>query len=253
MLTFPTCAHEEAGSYCSLPIKFILLNATYMKMELCLLVVVFSLLSVRESSAQLENQIIFNDADNISKISKGGGGYFASMPIYDGVSGSPLLFEGTQATVFREGRPLKGTYSLIFDASRNLFLLKSSANYFELNPMKIDSILIGDKHFEFIKGVYFELVFKGEVSLLKKYEARVEKPSYVPALNTGSKESSWKMTENYFLLVTNEVREISPNKRALKKALYDQRELLGYLESSDQKINSYQDMVTLLTLFYSRP
>jgi hypothetical protein len=131
--------------------------------------------------------------------------------------------------------------------------VKSNANYFELDPVKIDSILIGDKHFEFIKNTYFEILFKGEVSLLKKYVASVEKPSYVPALNTGSKESRWKISENYFLLVANDVREITSSRRALKKALYGQQDLLSYLESSDQKISSYQDIVALLALFYTRP
>jgi len=201
------------------------------------------------SEAQHSSQVLLNDNENIEKITKGGGGYYVSKPIYDGVDGSPFLFEEKLGKVYKGGKPSSKDYFFTYDVSKKVILIRDSKHIFELNPDQIDYVLLEGRKFVFIKGSYYELLTEGEFLFLKQYSATLQKPNYNPALGSGNRNNEWKITAFYYLNVQGDIRKISLSGKSLKKALSDQTSFAEWAEEKKIKIGDEKDVINVLSLY----
>ena len=197
--------------------------------------------------AQTTNQILFNDQSSIEKISKGGGGYRATSTVNNESEGSPLLFDWATAQIVMKG---KGSvqYEVTYDAARDIFLMRYKGLIWEIEALKIDTIRADDRKFITIGGGYYQTLNNGTISLLKKYKASLLKPNYIPALNTGSKQSRWQISDTYFLQVKDELTEISLSKKAFQKSLSLSPDDLKKIEAKGLKFNKEADVIAILLL-----
>lgn len=196
--------------------------------------------------AQTSNQVIFNDQQSIQKISKGGGGYFASNPVYNGVDGTPYLFEWETAKIVVKGQALTKGYSVSYDAARDIFLVRDNSQVLEIDEDLIDTLVVKDLKFVSIQGDYYQLLGKKGVPFLKKYKAEVQKPNYIPALNTGSKTSNWQINKYFFVFHQSEVKPISLTKNSIQKVLGLDEETIKEINRKGLKFNRESDVITIL-------
>ena len=196
--------------------------------------------------SQTANQVLFNDNDNIQKISKGGGGYLAVIPIYEGIEGSPVLFEWTPATIVIKGKSSLNGHLVSYDVSRNVFLARVRSQVLEIDHLRLDTIIVGRMKFVTINDQYFEVIGNGKIPLLKKYTAEVRKPDYIPALDTGSKVSRWEISNSYFIRYNSALHKVSLSKASIKKELDLDISFVKEMERIGLKFNSAEDLVQIL-------
>lgn len=196
--------------------------------------------------AQTSNQVIFNDQQSIQKISKGGGGYFASNPVYNGVDGTPYLFEWETAKIVAKGQALAKNYSVAYDAARDVFLVRENSVVLEIDEHLIDTIIVKDLKFVSIQDNYYQLLGKRGIPFLKKYIAEIQKPNYIPALNTGTKTSHWEIKKYFFVFHQSEVKPISLTKNSLQKVLSLDQMTLKQIEDKGLKFKRENDVIAIL-------
>lgn len=196
--------------------------------------------------AQTSNQVIFNDQQSIQKISKGGGGYYASNPVYNGVEGTPYLFEWETATIIIKGQAVAKTYLVSYDAARDEFLVRYNSQVLEIDEDLIDTLVVKEWKFVSIQGNYYQLLGKEGVPFLKKYKAEIQKPNYIPALNTGSKTSHWQINKSFFIYHQSEVKPISLTKNSIQQVLGLDDEAIKQINKRGLKFNRESDVIIIL-------
>lgn len=196
--------------------------------------------------AQISNQVIFNDQQSIQKISKGGGGYYAANPVYNGVDGTPYLFEWETAKIVVKGKTLVKDYSVTYDAARDVFLVRDNSQVLEIDEDLIDTLVVKDWKFISIQGDYYQLLGKKGVPFLKKYKAEIQKPNYIPALNTGSKISNWQINKYFFVFHQSEVKPISLTKNSIQKVLGLDEKTIKQINKRGLKFNRESDVIIIL-------
>lgn len=196
--------------------------------------------------AQTSNQVIFNDQQSIQKISKGGGGYYASNPVYHGVDGTPYLFEWETAKIVVKGQSSVKEYSVSYEAARDVFLVRGNSQVLEIDDHLIDTLAVKDWKFVSIQGKYYQLLSNKGVPFLKKYKAEIQKPNYIPALNTGSKTSHWQINKYFFVFHQSEVKPISLTKKSIQQVLGLDDETIKQISEKGLKFNRESDVITIL-------
>ena len=198
------------------------------------------------SEAQHSNQILFNDPENIQKISKGGGGYYAVNPTYEGVEGSPYLFSWAFARIVSNKQPSARNIPVIYDVSKDVFLMRNRGQVWEINEQMVDTILVENKIFLPLEGKYYELLNSSSILLLRKYQAELLKSSYIPALNTGSKLNSWKISSSYFVYYKSRIEKVSLRKSSLQKTLNLKKDFIKEMGEKGLKFTNERDVVKIL-------
>lgn len=166
-----------------------------------------------------QNQFFVNDPSNISKLASGGI-YYASNTHNVGIDGSPYLFpDWKEAMIVNDKGDTATTIQVLYDASVDQFEGKSGQTVGYLDKKKIKAIIIGKEKFSILNKGYYLVLAEGKHTLLKKYRAVKQNPTYNPALNSGSRNESWSMEDSYFLLKGKELVPVRLTKKSITDAL----------------------------------
>jgi hypothetical protein len=166
-----------------------------------------------------QNQFLVNDPNNISRLTHGGV-YYTTNHVNDGrATGTPYLFDWSKADLVTFNRDTFRSYEVSYDASKDLFEVKSLSQVKLLDPEKINAIILSDKTFISLDQAFYELLSAGTYGLLKKHKAIIEKANFNPALNTGSRNDRWVLKYDYLVYVNGTLKPVKLNQRSLLKAL----------------------------------
>jgi hypothetical protein len=206
--------------------------------------ILFSLASFK-SAAQLSNQVLLNDQENLQKISKGGGGYYASNPTSNEIDGSPFLFNSVKARIISKD---KAVYEIpiTYDTYNDVFIIDNKGVKVELNEKRIDSIFVDNRKFFLIEGGYYEIVSSSSILLIKKHKAEILRSDYVPALNTGNKNRSWKINTSYYFLINSVLTAVNLSKSSIQNVLNLSKEQMSDIQKKGYKFTKESDVVLIL-------
>jgi hypothetical protein len=166
-----------------------------------------------------QNQFFVNDPSNIGKLSSGGI-YYTSNTHHPGIEGSPYLFPGWKdAMIVNDKGDTATTIQVLYDASVDKFEGKSGQTVGYLDKNRVRVIIVGKEKFSLINKGYYLVLAEGKYTLLKKYRAVKQKPTYNPALNSGSRNESWSIEDSYFLLKGNDLVPVKLTKKSITDAL----------------------------------
>jgi len=99
---------------------------------------------------------------------------------------------------------------------------------------------------------FFEVLSDGELKLLQYTRFWVKKPTYVPALDTGSKDTQLMKEQHYYLARDKEAEKFSPGKSALLKWMQDQKGAMEtFLKTRDFNYKNPRDLATIFDYYNS--
>lgn len=102
-------------------------------------------------------------------------------------------------------------------------------------------------NYDKIKPSFFEILVDGKVKLLEYTKVNIQKPDYVEAFNTGSKDIKITKSKQLFITQSNEVLKLKPNKRAVLALMADKKvEVETFIKQNKLFI---KDRVDLLKVF----
>jgi hypothetical protein len=204
-----------------------------------------TILGAVESKAQVSNQVLFNDQENLQKISKGGGGYYANNPTSNDIDGSPFLFNSMKARIVSKDKAVF-EIPVIYDAYNDVFIVDNKGVKVELNEKRIDSILVENQKFITLEGGYYAILSSSNISFYKKYKAEILRSDYVPALNTGNKNRRWKINNLYFLMINSVLTPVTLTKSSIQNVLNLNKEQLADIQKKGYKFTRESDVVLIL-------
>jgi hypothetical protein len=166
-----------------------------------------------------QNQFLVNDPNNISRLTHGGV-YYTTNHVNDGkATGTPYLLDWTKADLVTFSKDTFRNYEVSYDASKDLFEVKSLSQVKLLDPEKISSIIFSDRTFISFDHAFYEQLSPGTYVFLKKHKAMIDKANFNPALNTGSRIDRWVFKYDYWVLVNGVLKSFKLNKKSTLKAL----------------------------------
>lgn len=97
------------------------------------------------------------------------------------------------------------------------------------------------------KPSFFELLVDGKVKLLEYTKITIQKPDYVEAFNTGSKDIKITKEKQLFITQGNEVLRLNTNKKEILERMSDKKtEVEAFIKQNDLSV---KDRVDLLQIF----
>lgn len=106
--------------------------------------------------------------------------------------------------------------------------------------------------FERTNGFY-EVLSKGDVLLLKKYEAIIKPPTFNPALNIGEKDYIFAKNESFYYAKKRNIEKIKPKKSLFLDDIMVNRksEIDKYFSINDLNLKKENDLVKLFEFYNS--
>jgi hypothetical protein len=102
-------------------------------------------------------------------------------------------------------------------------------------------------NFDKIKPSFFELLVDGKVKLLEFTRVNIQKPDYVEAFNTGSKDIKITKDKQFFISQGKEVLKFNTNKKEILELMSDKKaEVETFIKQNNL---SLKDRVDLLQIF----
>ncbi|MBC7922942.1 MAG: hypothetical protein H7Z75_17840 [Ferruginibacter sp.] len=102
-----------------------------------------------------------------------------------------------------------------------------------------------------LKG-FFEVLGEGELKALLHTKLWVKNPTYVAALDVGSKDAQILKNQQYYCVRGNEVEKLGPGRSGLLKRMQDKKDAVrAYLRSRDFDLRNPRDLATIFT-YYNR-
>lgn len=214
-------------------------------MRMILSVSIILTLTLSTGQAQLSNQVLLNDQENLQKISKGGGGYYASSSVSNEIEGTPFLFNLVKARIVSKEKTVY-EIPISYDTYKDVFIIENRGVKVELNENRVDTILVDSRKFISIEGGYYEIISNSSIPFLKKYKAEILRPNYVPALNTGNKNRSWNINSLCFLMINSTLTPINLSKSSIQEVLNLSKEQISDIQKKGYKFTKESDVVLIL-------
>lgn len=104
--------------------------------------------------------------------------------------------------------------------------------------------------FDRTKG-FFEIISKGNLSLLKKIETKIKPPTFNPALNIGEKDYIFEKLESFYYAHKRNIEKIKPKKSLfLDEIMVNQKnEVAKFLSSNDINFKKEADLKKLFEFY----
>ena len=153
-----------------------------------------------------------------------------------------------------DGALTEDDYALNYDLLNEILIVKIKGKKFAFPPHMMNGFVYTNllKEREFVKikmngnNEIFELLVKGEYSLLRTDEVEVKNSNYVPALDVGSTGQSSVIKEKFFVKVNDRMKEI-PKKKKEAEALF--RKYRGFKKYSENNKTNFKKQEDLIKLF----
>jgi len=102
-------------------------------------------------------------------------------------------------------------------------------------------------NYDKIKPSFFELLVDGKIKLLEYTKVNTQKPDYVEAFNTGSKDIKITKDKQLFITQGQEVLRLNTNKKEILELMSDKKaEVERFIKQNDLSV---KDRVDLLQIF----
>lgn len=172
-----------------------------------------------------------------------------------GTEGSPFLGEWEAADVlFTNGGEIKGLMVRYNVLNNQLLYKEKDQVYLLVTPDSIEELRFSDRTFVYKewavgKKCFFEIVQKGKVSLLAKYEIEVSPANYNEALMSGNKNDVLNLKQKLYLQQGEKIVPIN-KKNILLEALDDRRaDVSTFLAKERLSIKKKEDMKILIDYY----
>lgn len=114
-------------------------------------------------------------------------------------------------------------------------------------PKNFVSTLEFVDNYDKIKPSFFELLVDGKIKLLEYTKVNIQKPDYVEAFNTGSKDIKITKDKQLFITQGQEVLKLNTNKKEILELMSDKKtEVEAFIKQNDLSV---KDRVDLLQIF----
>jgi hypothetical protein len=102
-------------------------------------------------------------------------------------------------------------------------------------------------NYDKIKPSFFELLVDGKLKLLEYTRVNIQKPDYVEAFNTGSKDTKITKDKQLYITQGKEVLRLNTNKKEILKLMSDKKtEVESFIKQNNLSV---KDRVDLLQIF----
>nr|WP_299416863.1 hypothetical protein [uncultured Emticicia sp.] len=102
-------------------------------------------------------------------------------------------------------------------------------------------------NYDKIKPSFFELLVDGKVKLLEYTKINIQKPDYVEAFNTGSKDTKITKDKQLYITQGKEVLRLNTNKKEILELMSDKKtEVEAFIKQNNLSV---KDRVDLLQIF----
>lgn len=172
-----------------------------------------------------------------------------------GTEGSPYLADWEHADIiFTSGGEIKDLLVRYNVLSNQLLYQENNKTYQMGAPDSISELKFPDKTFiyrEYLPGkkTFFEVLLKGEVTLLTKYEIEVTPANYNEALFSGNKNDVLFIKQKLYLQRGTSIVPIN-NKTMLLEVLNDKKvEVTNFMKKERLSFKKKQDMSILIAYY----
>lgn len=105
-------------------------------------------------------------------------------------------------------------------------------------------------NYDKVKPSFFEILVDGKVKLLEYTKINIQKPDYVEAFNTGSKDIKITKEKEYFITQGNEVLKFKPNKRSVLALMADKRlEVEAFIKQNNLFVKDRADLLQIFNFY----
>lgn len=104
-----------------------------------------------------------------------------------------------------------------------------------------------------IKPSFFELLVDGKVKLLEYTRVNIQKPDYVEAFNTGSKDIKITKDKQLFVSQGKEVLKFNTNKKEILELMSDKKaEVEAFIKQNDLSVKDRVDLLQIFKFYNQR-
>ncbi|MFN3490121.1 MAG: hypothetical protein ACK4YV_13360 [Emticicia sp.] len=105
-------------------------------------------------------------------------------------------------------------------------------------------------NYDKIKPSFFEILVDGKIKLLEYTKINIQKPDYVEAFNTGSKDIKITKDKQLFITQGNEVLKFKPNKKIVLTLMADKRtEVEAFIKQNNIFIKDRADLLKIFNFY----
>lgn len=100
------------------------------------------------------------------------------------------------------------------------------------------------------KPSFFELLVDGKIKLLEYTKVNIQKPDYVEAFNTGSKDIKITKDKQLFITQGNEVIKLNTNKKEILELMSDKKdEIEAFIKENGLSVKDKVDLIQLFKFY----
>lgn len=175
-----------------------------------------------------------------------------------GSEGSPYLDDWKLADIhLRNDKTISGLMIRYNVYSDQMLYLENDVAYTIGAPDSISEILLSNKVFIYreyrkankTKKGFFELIFKGKVSLLIKYEIEFIRANYNVALNSGNKNDRLILEQQFYLQQEKQIVPLDKRDRFFEVFQDKNKAVSDYMNKEKLSIKKQQDVIKILTYY----
>ena len=108
-------------------------------------------------------------------------------------------------------------------------------------------------NYDKIKPSFFELLVDGKVKLLEYTRVNIQKPDYVEAFNTGSKDIKITKDKQLFITQGKEVLKLNTNKKEILELMSDKKaEVEAFIKQNNLSIKDRVDLLQIFKFYNER-
>ena len=108
-------------------------------------------------------------------------------------------------------------------------------------------------NYDKIKPSFFELLVDGKIKLLEYTKVNTQKPDYVEAFNTGSKDIKITKDKQLFITQGQEVLRLNTNKKEILELMSDKKaEVERFIKQNDLSVKDRVDLLQIFKFYNER-
>lgn len=105
-------------------------------------------------------------------------------------------------------------------------------------------------NYDKIKPSFFEILVDGNIKLLEYTKINIQKPDYVEAFNTGSKDIKITKDKQLFITQGNEVLKLKPNKKNILALMADKKiEVEAFIKQNNLFVKDRADLLKIFNFY----
>ena len=164
------------------------------------------------------------------------------------IKGNPYLYKEWKKNGIVISNGNRHQYHAInYDIYRDqVVVFKSKDSVFIIDKNLIDAFVVNNRKFSQFKGSFYEELYTGsQVSLLKKYEAKIVEGMFNPTDATRQPDRL-NIVDDYYIKKGEDIVRFSPSKKSLSETFgISQGELKSYLKKNKLSYKNEKDLIEI--------